>query len=94
MRLGFEEERHVYRFRSWHLQLCRDFLSSLRIHPQYFEKVRSHAAFRSNVLINEKGHWRTQRGVWGVQTPLPKLFRSFYKAEPNFQFRGKYILRT
>jgi hypothetical protein len=32
-------------------------------------------------------------GVWGVQTP-PKLFRSFDKAEPNSQFRGKYILRT
>jgi hypothetical protein len=36
---------------------------------------------------------RTQRGVWGVQTP-PKLFQSFDKAEPNSQFRGKYILRT
>jgi hypothetical protein len=28
-------------------------------------------------------------GVWGVQTP-PK-FLSFDKAEPNFQFSGKYI---
>jgi hypothetical protein len=27
--------------------------------------------------------------VWGVQTPLK--FRSFDKAEPNSQFRGKYI---
>jgi hypothetical protein len=26
--------------------------------------------------------------------PPPKLFRSFDKAEPNSQFRGKYILRT
>jgi hypothetical protein len=29
------------------------------------------------------------RGVWGVQTP-PK-FRNFDKAEPNSQFRVKYI---
>jgi hypothetical protein len=34
--------------------------------------------------------WRTERGVWGVQPPPPK-FRSFDKAEPNSQFRGKYI---
>jgi hypothetical protein len=40
-------------------------------------------------VFNEAEHWRTQRGVWGVQTPPPKLFRSFYKAEPNSQFRGK-----
>jgi hypothetical protein len=25
---------------------------------------------------------------------IPKLFQSFDKAEPNSQFRGKYILRT
>ena len=31
-----------------------------------------------------------QGGVWGVQPPPPK-FRSFDKAEPNYQFRGKYI---
>jgi hypothetical protein len=30
-------------------------------------------------------------GVWGVQPPTPPKFRSFYKAEPNSQFRGKYI---
>jgi hypothetical protein len=29
--------------------------------------------------------------VWGVQTPLPPKFRSFEKAEPNSQLRGKYI---
>ena len=34
--------------------------------------------------------WRTEGGVWGVQTPPPK-FRSFDKDEPNSQFRGKYI---
>jgi hypothetical protein len=34
-------------------------------------------------------------GGLGVHTPLlPKLFRSFDKAEPNSLFRGKYILRT
>jgi hypothetical protein len=27
----------------------------------------------------------------GVQTPPPPKFRSFDKAEPNSQFRGKYI---
>jgi hypothetical protein len=31
-----------------------------------------------------------REGVWGVQPPPPK-FRSFDKAEPNSQFRGKYI---
>ena len=30
-------------------------------------------------------------GVWGVQPPPPPKFRSFDKAEPNSQFRGKYI---
>jgi hypothetical protein len=29
-------------------------------------------------------------GVWGVQ-PTPPKFRNFDKAEPNSQFRGKYI---
>jgi hypothetical protein len=33
--------------------------------------------------------WRTEGG-WGF-TPLPLKFRSFDKAEPNSQFRGKYI---
>jgi hypothetical protein len=34
--------------------------------------------------------WRTEGGgVWGGSTP-PK-FRRFDKAEPNSQFRGKYI---
>jgi hypothetical protein len=33
--------------------------------------------------------WRTEGG-WGVVTPIQK-FRSFDKAEPNFQFRGKHI---
>jgi hypothetical protein len=31
--------------------------------------------------------------VWGVQIPPPK-FRSFDKAEPNSQFRGKYIINS
>jgi hypothetical protein len=30
-------------------------------------------------------------GGWGVQTPPPPKFLSFDKAEPNSQFRGKYI---
>jgi hypothetical protein len=47
-----------------------------------------------NTVMKRQVHWRTQRGVWGVQTPPPKLFRSFDKAEPNSQFREKYILRT
>jgi hypothetical protein len=28
---------------------------------------------------------------WGVQFPPPPKFRSFGKAEPNSQFRGKYV---
>jgi hypothetical protein len=37
------------------------------------------------------GRWRTEgEGVRGVQTPTPK-FRTLDKAEPNFQFHGKYI---
>ena len=38
------------------------------------------------------GHSGVPRGGggWDVQTPPPK-FRSFEKAEPNSQFRGKYI---
>jgi hypothetical protein len=36
--------------------------------------------------------WRTEGVVWGVQTP-PK-FRNFDKAEPNSQFRGKYIINS
>jgi hypothetical protein len=40
----------------------------------------------------EAGLSGVSRGVGGVQT-LPK-FRIFDKAEPNFQFRGKYILNN
>jgi hypothetical protein len=43
---------------------------------------------------NDLEHWRTQRGGLGGSNPPPKLFRSVEKAEPNSQFRGKYILRT
>ena len=44
-----------------------------------------------NRLHKTSSQWRPEGGgVWGVQTPPPK-FRSFDKAEPNFQFRGKYI---
>jgi hypothetical protein len=39
-------------------------------------------------LENHPLQWRTEGG-WGFQT-TPK-FRSFDKAEPNSQFRGKYI---
>jgi hypothetical protein len=31
------------------------------------------------------------RGGLGVSNPTPLKFRSFDKAEPNSQFRGKYI---
>jgi hypothetical protein len=34
--------------------------------------------------------WRTKGGWFGGFKPLPK-FQSFDKAEPNAQFRGKYI---
>jgi hypothetical protein len=34
------------------------------------------------------GRWRTERGS------NPPKFRSFDKAEPNSQFRGKYGLKT
>jgi hypothetical protein len=38
------------------------------------------------------GQWRTAGGVWGLNPPPPPpKFRSFDKAEPNSQFRGKYI---
>jgi hypothetical protein len=33
--------------------------------------------------------WRTEGVLWGFNAP-PK-FRSFDKAQPNSQFRGKYI---
>jgi hypothetical protein len=32
-----------------------------------------------------------RRGGWGLKHPPPSKFRSFDKAEPNSQFRGKYI---
>jgi hypothetical protein len=31
------------------------------------------------------------RGVWGGGSTPPPKFRSFVKAQPNSQFRGKYI---
>jgi hypothetical protein len=34
---------------------------------------------------------RTEEGVEGVLHPPPPKFRSFDKAEPNSQFRGKYF---
>jgi hypothetical protein len=39
-------------------------------------------------LLTAFRHWLT--GRWGA-TPTPRKFRSFPKAEPNSQFRGKYI---
>jgi hypothetical protein len=35
--------------------------------------------------------WRTEGGFGGFNTLPPPKFRSFDKAEPNTQFRGKYI---
>jgi hypothetical protein len=35
--------------------------------------------------------WRTEGGLGGFNPPLPPKFRSFNKAEPSSQFRGKYI---
>jgi hypothetical protein len=46
------------------------------------------------ILWNRNFHyqWRIEGvGELGVQTPLPPKFRSFEKAEPNSQFRGKCI---
>jgi hypothetical protein len=42
-----------------------------------------------------RAQWRIEGGgVWEVQTnPTPK-FRSFDKAQPNSQFRGKYIRKN
>jgi hypothetical protein len=34
--------------------------------------------------------WRTEGGIGAFNTPTPQKFRSFDKAEPNSQFRGKY----
>jgi hypothetical protein len=36
--------------------------------------------------------WRTERGVWGVQTPPPPKFRSFDKVEPDCKSRGKCLV--
>ena len=45
----------------------------------------------SHIRLGSKGvAYRVGGGVWGVQPPPPK-FLSFDKAEPNSQFRGKYI---
>jgi hypothetical protein len=42
--------------------------------------------------IDVYNQWRTEgEGGWGVQTPHPPKFWSFYKAEPNSLFCGKYI---
>jgi hypothetical protein len=35
--------------------------------------------------------WRTEGGGWGGANPPSPKFRSYDKAEPNSQFRGKYI---
>jgi hypothetical protein len=37
--------------------------------------------------------WHTEGVFEGFKLPSPKL-RSFEKAKPNFQFRGKYILNN
>jgi hypothetical protein len=49
-----------------------------------------------NILLNFRSYWTIMNLDWravtyrgGVQTPLK--FRSFDKAGPNSQFRGKYI---
>jgi hypothetical protein len=41
------------------------------------------------IVFRDEVQWRTEGGV-GVFNPPPN-FRSFDKAEPNSQFRGKYI---
>jgi hypothetical protein len=41
-------------------------------------------------LQHTGGQWRTE-GSWGFNPPPPPKFRSFDKAEPNSQFRGKHI---
>jgi hypothetical protein len=41
------------------------------------------------IIIITTYQWRTEEGFGGFKTP-PK-FRSFDKAEPNSQFRGKYV---
>ena len=48
---------------------------------------------KSSVRLLNNDQWRTEGGVWGVQpTPPPSSkFRSFDEAEPNSQFRRKYI---
>jgi hypothetical protein len=38
--------------------------------------------------------WRTEGGVWVVQTPPPPRFRSFAKAELNSHFRAIYIRKN
>jgi hypothetical protein len=43
------------------------------------------------ILVCSLSQWRAEGGgVWGFKPPSPK-FRSFDKAEPNSQFREKYI---
>jgi hypothetical protein len=50
---------------------------------------------RYQLIERDLRQWRTERrgggGGCGCSTPPPPEFRSLDKAEPNFQFRGKYI---
>ena len=68
---------------------------TVKIYKNNFKNVgfyNTKYALQFNRLHKTSSQWRPEGGggVWGVQTPPPK-FRSFDKAEPNFQFRGKYI---
>jgi hypothetical protein len=58
--------------------------------------ARTHTHTLGRTPLDERSarprEWRTEGGgVWRVQTPSPPKFRSFDKAEPNSQFRGKRI---
>jgi hypothetical protein len=65
-------------------------------HKLYNEKISdtcsgfSYYMWADCTVIQRFSQWRTEGGIWVVQTPLPPKFRSFDKAEPNSQFRGKY----
>jgi hypothetical protein len=47
-------------------------------------------SFRAPFSVSPS-QWRTEEVIWGVHPPPTPKFRSFEKAEPNSQFRGKYI---
>ena len=64
-------------------------LSIIIIHTQPYKNTLYDTWSYRTLYCYTSQQWRNE-GEFGVFKPRPK-FRSFDKAEPNFQFRGKYI---